>query len=532
MAGGTAPQPQTVTVGSSAAALNYIAVANSGTGPAWLSVTPGAGNTTANPTLTINADPSKLSGGTYNGTVTVTSPGAGNSPAVINVSFKVDAGTISAPTTPLVFTQITGAAAPAAQTIAVTSTPSGVAFSVSTSSGATWLTATPASGAAPGNVQVSVNAGNLAVNSYTGTVTIASGSQTIQVPVTLNVVAQQTLSADKTSLTFTYTLGQSNPASQSVVVSSSGTNTPLNVQASTTTGSWLQVTPTSGNAPLTLAVSVTPGTLTAGNYDGKITITSPNSSTPVVVPVTLAVSAVPKPVISKVGNAGSYATGALSPGENIVIFGTGLGPATLTLGAVTNGVLATTAGSTRVLFDGVPAPVYYASDAQTSVFVPYGVSGRTTTSVVVEYSGVQSTPITYNIAQTAPGIYSLNAQGTGPGAIINQDGVTVNGATTPAAKGSIVSVYMTGEGQTSPGGVDGTIIPAVVSALKSPLGKVTATVGGVDAQVLYAGSAPGLLSGVMQVNVMIPSTAQSGAQAIVVSVGGVASQNGVTVAVQ
>ena len=92
--------------------------------------------------------------------------------------------------------------------------------------------------------------------------------------------------------------------------------------------------------------------------------------------------------------------------------------------------------------------------------VPYGVFGRTTTNIVVEYSGVQSTALTYNVALSAPGVYTLNQQGTGPGAILNQDGVTVNSVTNPEKRGNVIAIYMTGEGQTNPQGVDGAIIPA------------------------------------------------------------------------
>src|SRR5262249_53576323 len=141
LAGGNAPAAQTVTIGSSGSPLAYTAAANTGAGPAWLSVTPTAGSTSTNPTLTITADPGKLAAGTYNGSITVSSPGAG-SPVTINVKFNVDAGTLSAPTTPLVFTQIAGGPAPASQTIPVTSSPGGVTFTVNTSQGATWLTAT------------------------------------------------------------------------------------------------------------------------------------------------------------------------------------------------------------------------------------------------------------------------------------------------------------------------------------------------------------------------------------------------------
>jgi uncharacterized protein (TIGR03437 family) len=157
--------------------------------------------------------------------------------------------------------------------------------------------------------------------------------------------------------------------------------------------------------------------------------------------------------------------------------------------------------------------------------VPYGVAGRVTTTIVVEYSGVQSTALTYSVVVAAPGVYTLNAQGTGPGAILNQD-YSVNGQSNPEKRGNIIAIYMTGEGQTNPGGVDGLVIPAVASALKHPILPVSVTIGGIDAPVLYSGSAPGLISGVMQVNVTIPLAAPVGTQPVVVTVGTAKSQSG------
>ena len=420
--GGPAPASQTVNIGSSGQTLlAYSAVANSNNAVNWLAVSPASGNTSANGTLTVSVDGSKLTPGTtYNGTIVITSPGAGNSPATINVHLKVDPGSLSAPTTTLTFTQLAGGTAPAAQTIAVTGSPAALNFTVtsSTQNGVNWLGASPASGATPSNVQVTVNGGSLAVGQYTGTVTIASAGAAgspIAVPVVLNVVAPGTLTATPTTLAFTYTIGQTAPVAQNLALSSTAAasfTTQVQVDGA---GTWLTVTPASGNSPATLVVSVAPTTLAAGNYTGRIVITSPNVLTPVTVPVTLAVTSIPKPVVVAIKNAANYFSGNVSPGENIVIGGTGIGPATLASGVVANNAFTTTVGSTRVLFDGVAAPIIYASDTQTSVMVPYGVTGRTSTSVVVEFSGVQSTPVTYNIAAAVPGIYTQNAQGTGPG---------------------------------------------------------------------------------------------------------------------
>jgi uncharacterized protein (TIGR03437 family) len=330
------------------------------------------------------------------------------------------------------------------------------------------------------------------------------------------------------------------PVAQNLSVTATGATLPVNfttqVQVTGAAPAWLIVTPTTGVAPATLVISIAPATLGAGNYTGSITISSTNAVAPITINVTLTVIQIPTPVIKAIENDASYSTGAVSPGENIAIFGIGVGPATLVGGAVVNNAFATTAGLTRVLFDNVPAPIIYASALQTSVMVPYGVSGRTTTSIVVEYSGVQSTPLVYNVVAAAPGIYTLNQQGTGPGAIINQDGLTINGPNTPEKRGNIIAVYMTGEGQTAPQGVDGAIIPAVLSALKSPILGVTATIGGVTAQVVYAGSAPGEISGLMQVNLVIPAGVSAGsALPVVITVGTASTQSGAnaaTVAVQ
>jgi len=537
--GGSAPAAQNVTIGSTGPALNYTAAANSNNSVNWLTVSPSSGNTSSSGVLAISVDGSKLTPGvTYTGSINVSAPGAANSPATINVKFKLNSGTISAPTTTLTFTQAAGGAAPAAQTIAVTGSPAPLNFTVTKTmtNGTNWLNPTTATGTTPGTVQVQVDGSALAIGQYTGKVTIsaigATGSP-IDVPVVLNVVAPATLSSSPASLTFSSISGQTAAPAQSILISAANAtgSVPFTVQAQAdgSVGQWLVVNPTSGTAPASLQVSVSSAT-PVGTYNGRIVVNSSNALTPLTIPVTLTVTAISKPVFTSVANAANYFKDSVAPGENVVIFGTGIGPATLVQGTVSGNAFPTTLGNTRVLFDNTPAPIIYASSGQTSVMVPYGVQGRPTTSVVVEYFGVKSDPLTYNVAAAAPGIYTLNTQGTGPGAILNQDGLTVNGPTAPEKRGNVIAIYMTGEGQTDPQGSDGAVIPAVVSALKKPLLPVTVTIGGVDAQVVYAGSAPGLISGVMQVNAIIPLTAPVGTQPVVVTVGTFKSQSGASAA--
>ncbi len=542
VAGAAAPAAQTINITSTPPGLSYF-VSTSDSGFGWLTATT---NATATPgAVSVSVDASRLSPGTYQGRVIVTSLYAAGSPLTIPVTLQVTSGTISAPTTPLVFTVPAGSTTALTQSVAVSGSPGPLGFSVSTvvNNNGNWLSAAPATGTTPAAVQVTVNPSTLGIGTYTGTVSITSpgaAGSPINIPVTVNVVTAQTLTVTPSTLTFNYTLNQTAPAAQTVQVqSSSGTAIPFTAAASTSNnGNWLQVSPTTGNTPAALTVSVNTQNLTAGTYTGTIAVTSSNALAATPIQVTLNVTQTPKPVITAVRNAASYFLGALSPGEMVSIFGTGIGPATGLSGVVNSaGKVATTLGGTRVLFDNVEAPIIFTRTDQTTVMVPYEVAGRPNTNIRVEFNGVQSDPVAYNIADTAPGIFTLNQQGTGPGAILNGANFSVNSPNAPAPKGSYVSVYMTGEGATTPPGVTGALVPADGSANKIPLATVTATVGGVPAFVQYAGSAPGTVNGFSQVNVQIPNSAPSGVSVPIVitfttPTGSNSTQPGVTVVVQ
>jgi uncharacterized protein (TIGR03437 family) len=228
--------------------------------------------------------------------------------------------------------------------------------------------------------------------------------------------------------------------------------------------------------------------------------------------------------------AASYAPGAIAPGEIVTIFGSGLGPDTLApLRLNASGVVDSALAGTRVLFDGVPAPVIYTWNKQLSVVVPYSVASKSSVSVVVEYAGIASAPVTMLVIPSAPGIFTANGSGAGQGAILNQDGITGNSAANPAATGSIIAIFATGEGQTNPGGVDGKLAAAPYPA---PLLPVTVDIGGTPAEVLYAGAAPTLVAGLLQINVRIPANTPTGSAPVVLRIGNTISQPGVTIAIQ
>jgi uncharacterized protein (TIGR03437 family) len=541
--GAAAPASQTVNLTSSLSQTDFFVTAYDG-GLGWLSATVTQGRMSGTATVSVNG--SALTPGTYQGRVIVSQNFASNSPLIIPVTLQVTVGAISAPTTPLVFTAAAGSTTNLTANVAVTGTPGALSFSVATSTNGigNWLTATPASGTTPATVQVAVNPTSLAIGTFSGSVTITSagaGGSPITIPVTLSVVTPQTLTVTpSTPLTFTYTLGQAVPAGQTLQVQAGGTAVFFTVTTQTTSGgsTWLSATPMSGTTPASITVSVSPSGLAPGTYQGTVLIGSSSALAPAPVQVTLNVVATPKPVITSIQNGASYSFGAVSPGENIMMKGSGLGPATLTMGQLgQNGLVATTIANTQVMFDNVAAPIIYVSATQTSVMVPYEVFGRPQTSVTIAYQGVTSDPVVYNVVPVAPGIYTLNQAGFGQGAIFDQDGRTVNGPSTPAAKGSVIALYLTGEGPTAPQGVDGAITPSDGSQLKHPLASWIATVGGVPATVYYAGSAPGIVNGISQINVQIPANAPSGPNVPIVLIfttSGYAAgtQPGVTVAVQ
>lgn len=234
--------------------------------------------------------------------------------------------------------------------------------------------------------------------------------------------------------------------------------------------------------------------------------------------------------VSAVASAASYVGGTVAPGEIALVAGSNIGPAaltTLTLNPARDAVTTLLAG-TRILFDGIPAPLIYVSDAQSSAIVPYGVAGRTSTEVVVEYNGSRSAGVIVPVVASKPALFTANASGRGAGAILNQD-LSLNSASRPARKGDIVVLYGTGEGQTNPVGVDGRL---ALLTFPRPVLPISVSIGGINADVAYAGAAPQQVAGLFQINVKVPENAPSGAPEVIVTVGTARSQTGVTVAVQ
>src|SRR5262249_13694017 len=151
--------------------------------------------------------------------------------------------------------------------------------------------------------------------------------------------------------------------------------------------------------------------------------------------------------------------------------------------------------------------------------VPFGVTGSSAQIIVVN-QGQAAPPIAANIAVTVPGVFTANSSGTGPAAALN-NGKTVNDAGHPANAGDVVTLYITGSGQTAPPGVDGKPNGdgSAGNPIPLPVQSVFVTIGGKNATVQFSGGAPGAVAGVTQVNAVIPSGLSAGAVPVVVQVG-------------
>lgn len=193
----------------------------------------------------------------------------------------------------------------------------------------------------------------------------------------------------------------------------------------------------------------------------------------------------------------------IAPGQFITLFGAGLGPASPLIAPTVP--FPTTLGGISVTVQGRPAPLYFVSTNQISALVPFATSG-TSADVIVRQGNVESNRVTVPVSRTSPGIYSIQQNGIGPGAILKSD-FSVVSSTNPARRGDTVLIFLTGLGAVNPPLADGAAAPT--STLSRVTDTVNVYVGGQRAILSFAGAAPGF-AGLYQLNVIIPSTAPIG----------------------
>src|ERR1039458_9202097 len=391
----------------------------------------------------------------------------------------------------------------------------------------------PASGTAPSTLTVSVSPAALSTGSYSGTVQItASGASNspLSVAVTLTVAAPtSTLAVTPQALSFNYTVtvGGTAPAAQSVSITTGGAGA-LSWTASSSVF-WASVSPASASASGTLSVSVNPANLAAGTYTGNLQIAAAAGGSASVSITFVVQGTQPAGTITGVLNGGSFQSGFASA-TWVSVFGTNLSASTenWSTSSFANGLLPTSLDGVSVTINGIPAYVNYISPTQINVLAP---DDATTGAVQVQVTAAGQTSNSFPAQkqQFAPAFFTF-AGGKYVAAehanysYLGAPGLIAGVTTTPAQPGEIILLYGTGFGPTNPA------LPTanLVTTAEPLTNKVTLTIGGVTANVQFAGLVE---SGLYQFNVTVPSL-PSGDGPVVATIGGVSTQTGVSIMVQ
>ena len=171
------------------------------------------------------------------------------------------------------------------------------------------------------------------------------------------------------------------------------------------------------------------------------------------------------------------------------------------------------------------------SASEIRIVAPYELVGSSEAEVIVDAQGQSSMPVVATVAESVPGLFTADQSGRGVVAAINEDG-SAHSEGNPAARGSRLSLFGTGEGQTNPAGVNGRIANPSDGPMPVPILPVTVRIGGLECEILYAGGEAGQVAGLFRVDVRIPGGLErSGLWPVVLQVGGSVSQEEVFVTV-
>ena len=219
--GGSNPSAQTLTISNTGAGtLNWSVIENA----AWLTPSVLSGSGTGSVTLNVNT--AGMSAGTYTTPLTIAATGATNTPQTVTVTLTLTAPlipTIGLAPTNLSFSTTQGGTNPSPQTVNITNSATGT-LNWNATSTASWLSVSPASGTGPGSIGATANVTGLAAGTYAASITVTGTGATNSpqsISVSLIVTAPSpTLTVGSSSLTFTGTQGATNPAAQSLSITS------------------------------------------------------------------------------------------------------------------------------------------------------------------------------------------------------------------------------------------------------------------------------------------------------------------------
>lgn len=519
-------------------------VTGSGT---WLTLNRTEGTSKLDPSTTepvgVLVNPAGLAPGDYYGLLRA-SARAVNSPQLAAVHLRVLP--VTSPAAPAVsqggfIFAATEGTNPPSQSLAVSNAGGGTlpfSASVSTASGGSWLTASPATGTAPTTITLAAASASLTAGVYRGTITLSfPGGATRELAALLLVTAPGASvtalysSREVTSVCTPVALHAvsaivpnhfalpahwpvpivvrvvdncNNPVlSASVAVSFVGLGDPLLPLRSLRDGNYSGVWTPGAAKPVKLVISAVNPPLLAASLELDGQVSAMEAGTPQISP-------------GGVVNAASYAPRtAVAPGSIISLFGRRL----LATERQASLPLSRNLGGLAVRIGDVDAPLFYAGPAQVNAQVPVELGVSSAASIIVTVDGKVSPPETLFLQQIQPGVFWYMEGSVSRGAILDQFGRPVN-ASNAAVPGSVIQLFATGLGPTDPPMKTGEPAPSDPPARL--IGAMEATIGGVWARVEFAGLAPTFV-GLYQVNLAVPLGLPSGNLPLVLSVGGVRS---------
>lgn len=508
--------------------------------PSWLSVSPASGTSAGGSTgtsLTVSVNQDGLAPGIYYGSINVSAPNAANGPQTVSVVLNVQPvagqGTapVQVPVAGLVLKGIAGSAVPAQQQIQLFSPgTSPVSFTLTPS--VPWLSVTPATGtltpgvnlftvfAAPSGLTAGIQRGTLKM-SFGDNTSVQLQVAMIAVPLTANASSPVCPANKPASLVAAFR----QPANLTTL--SQALAQPVQIQllddcgnpVTAQNGGSAQVSFSNGDPAVNLTDvggGLWEGTWIPTNFTGSaFTVQvvglepAPGSSAVLSGSASAGVSLLGSSNTRLVGivNAaiGGHAIAGVAPlGGYVSIYGSLLSGTAASASSVP---LPTVLGGTQVLLGGQALPLSYVGPRQINAVIPQGLSPNGTYPLVIVNAPTESVPVPVTVVQYQPGIFATVIAGTSlyPGPVTD--------GSRPVKSGSeYLTVYCTGLGPVAgPHGeappADGTAAPATI--LYSTTAKVTATIGGVNAPVVFSGLTP-TLAALDQVNVQVPAGVQTG----------------------
>ncbi len=529
-------------VGDAGSVVNWSARVT--TGANFINVSPASGSsTTTNPSslgITLAATATDTVGPLY-GLIEISDGNAQNSPQYVTV--VVDVQSANTPPTPLLSTAgffvvgDRGGAPPASQRVTLNvSQVSTAPFTVTsmTNDGAPWLSAIPTSGSAttgnPAQLTLNFNTAGLAPGVYRGTVNVRIGGAVRGVRTTL--VVRPGAAADapfraagactptqavlvESNLVSNFSVPAGWPAALlaqmyddcgtplangSVVASFSNGDGALSLLGDQTSNEYSAMwQPGSTQSSMTVKLVGTYGTLKPDTLEIPGGVTGNSAEPPALAP-------------GGVLNNLTFQKGApLAPGTVAAVFGERLAAAAESVPAVP---LPTSFRGVELLIGGLNAPLFYVSDSQLTVQIPFELEANRTYAAVALANGAYSVPQSVNLVPQEPGTVAFP-----DGKLVAQHGdYSLVSAENPARPGEVLAIYLVGMGATNPAVASGAPAPSNPSARVAVAPEVT--VDGQTAEIVFAGLTAGGV-GLYQVNFRVPAAAAAGELEVVIRQGDV-----------